>query len=354
MKKPKETVASETLANLQGVNHKKNAQVKWINAAKFASIFLVVLYHCPPSIDGVAGLTLSYLIIPPFFFLAGLLFDFERHPSFIAFIKLRSRQLLIPYFCFFFFFYLVWLSVGRNLSSPEEMATPVYAPLLEYLYGRPLMVDWPLWFIAALFSMQCVFYLFRKIDRRISVAVIFLLSLIPHLTDMSQTPWMLDSVCDALPYYAVASLYKKEIFRFMEMRSRFLIGFMLLIIHFTCNLLLLGRPDMYLSLPTGFLCGFSVIIPFFILIKGIADKWEMHSPIQYLAANTIIILACHTYVIRFIEILASRIIGDSFFDGQYALKTVIALTVMISMSAPVYIINRYFPFVLGRGGKIGN
>jgi fucose 4-O-acetylase-like acetyltransferase len=334
----------------ENIHPQKKAQVDWINAAKFASIFLVVLYHCPPSISGtVAGITLSHMRLPAIFFHAGLLFSFERHPSFIAFIKHRSKQLLIPYFCFFFFFYLVWLLVGRNLSSPEEMAMPFYQPLLEYLYGRPFMVDWPLWFIAALFSMQCVFYLFRKIDRRISVVIIFLLSLIPHLIDMSQVPWMLDAVCDALPYYAVASLYKKEIFRFMEMKSRFLIGFILLIIHFICNLLLLGHPNEFLSLPISFLCSFSVILPLFILIKVITDKWKIHSLIQYMAANTIIILACHTSVIRLIEILASRIIGDHFFDGQYALKAGIALIVMISMLAPVYIINRYFPFVVGRG-----
>ncbi|MDR2650866.1 MAG: acyltransferase family protein, partial [Prevotellaceae bacterium] len=71
---------------------------EWIDLAKFVSIFLVVLFHCPPSISGtVAGVSLSHIHLPSFFFYAGLLFSFSRHPSFTNFIKHRSKQLLVPY-----------------------------------------------------------------------------------------------------------------------------------------------------------------------------------------------------------------------------------------------------------------
>jgi fucose 4-O-acetylase-like acetyltransferase len=324
---------------------------EWIDLAKFISIFLVILFHTPPSISGtIAGVSLSHIHLPSFFFYAGLLFGFSKHPSFIRFVKHRSRQLLIPYFFFFFLFYLFWLVVGKNLSSPEERAIPFYQPLIEYLYGRPFLVDWPLWFIAALFSLQCIFYLFRKINRTISVVILFSLSFLPHLIDLSHAPWMLDSVCDFIFYYGIASLYKKEFFHFMEMKSRFYIGFISLIIHFICNFQLLEKPNEYLAVPLHLLCSLSLIVPLFILIKAFTDHRRIPKIIKYMAANTIILLACHTYGISLFCILITRVMhtNDDFFDGQYGLKLTLAIGVTILMWVPVYIINRYFPFIIGK------
>lgn len=83
------------------LKQKDSVRFEWIDLAKFTSIFLVVLFHSPPSIGGtIAGTTLSHVRLPSFFFYAGLLFSFSRHQSFISFVKYRSKQLLIPYFLF--------------------------------------------------------------------------------------------------------------------------------------------------------------------------------------------------------------------------------------------------------------
>jgi hypothetical protein len=246
--------------------------------------------------------------------------------------------------------------VGKNLSSPEERAMPFYQPLIEYLYGRPFLVDWPLWFIAALFSMQCLFYLLRKINRRLSLVILVSLSYLPHLINISYAPWMLDSVCDFIFYYGIASLYKQEFFRLMEMRSRFYIGFISLLIHFVCNFQLLGNPNEYLVVPLHLLCGLSLIVPFFILVKAVTDHRRLHALVSYMAANTIIILACHTYGIQIFKIFILRVmqVDEDFFVGQYGLKLAIAVGVMALMWIPVYVINRYFPVITGKGKFFGS
>jgi fucose 4-O-acetylase-like acetyltransferase len=333
-----------------------SVRFEWIDLAKFCSIFLIVLYHTPPSLSGtVAHVFLLHLRLPTFFFCAGLLFSFTRHPSFVNFVKHRGKQLLIPYFCFFLLFYLFWLLAGKSLSSLEERAVPFYQPLIEYLYGRPFLVDWPLWFIAALFSMQCLFYLFRKVSRPVSVVILFALPFVPVWVDLSNAPWMLDEVCYFIFYYGVASLYKKEFFCFMEMKKRFFVGFISLIIHFICNFQLLGNPNEYLAVLLHLLCGLSLVVPFFVLLKAITDRWRLHAVIKYMTANTIIILACHSYCIRLYILFVIHVMpnkGD-FFDGQYGLKLAVAIVVMILMLIPVYIINRYFPFIIGRSRRKG-
>jgi fucose 4-O-acetylase-like acetyltransferase len=324
---------------------------QWIDLAKFSAIFLVVLFHSPPSISGtVAGVLLSHLHVPAFFFLAGLLFHFEKYSSFTDFVKYRSKQLLIPYFCFFILFYLFWLLVGRRISSPEEMNLPIYTPVLEYVYGRPLLVCWPLWFIAALFSTQCLFYLFRKLHRLVSVVILLLLPILPHLIDMSHAPWMLGEACEYLPLYGIAALYSKEFLRFMEKKNRFLIALLFLIIHFVCNFQLLEQQNEYVKIPFNLLCSFCAIIPFFVLIKIAADRFGVHRTIKYIGTNTIIVLAFHTFVIRLIVIFSDHVLhlADTFWDDKYILKFAIAIFATISMLIPIYIINRYFPFIIGR------
>jgi fucose 4-O-acetylase-like acetyltransferase len=332
------------------------AHFEWIDLAKFVSVFLVILFHCPPPFsETIAGVSLAHVRIPSFFFYSGLLFSFSKHPSFIGFVKHRSKQLLIPYFCFFFPFYLFWLLIGKSLSSPEESALPFYQPLIEYLYGRPLHINLPLWFIATLFPLQCLFYLFRKIPRLLSVVILFLLSFLPFLVDLSHTPWMLDSVCRSIFYYGVASFYKKEFFHFMETKSRFYVAFISLIIHFVCCVQLLEKPNEYLAVSLHLLCSLSLIIPFFVLIKEITDRWRIHKVIKYMAANTIIILACHTYAIRLFCMFIACVVSanDDFYDGLYGLKLAMAIGVTISMWIPIYVVNRYFPFIIGRGKFFG-
>ncbi|MDR2087627.1 MAG: acyltransferase family protein, partial [Dysgonamonadaceae bacterium] len=328
---------------------KKTIKYQWVDFAKFTTIILIIFFHTPPPLSGFENVLISHLRLPAFFFLAGFLFNFERHPSFSGFVKHRSKQLLIPYFCFFFLFYLFWIFVGRKFSSIEEQNVNWLQPLFEYLYGRPFLVCWPLWFLAALFSMQCVFYLFRGKNRRVSVVILFLLPFIPSLIDVSQAPWMLDSACGFIFYYGIANLFKKEFFRFLALKSRFFIGFILLTIHIASNFLLQQSCPAYLKVPLDLLCSVSLLIPFFILIKLIAEKWAIHYLIRYIAANTLVILAFHTYGIRIFTLLISQLAPAV--PESYGSKIIITFLVSVSMLPVIFIINRYFPFLLGRGKK---
>ena len=282
--------------------------------------------------------------------MAGLLFNFNKHSSFIEFVKHRSKQLLVPYFCFFALFYLFWLFVGRSMSSPEEQAMPLYAPLLEYLYGRPFLVCWPLWFIACLFAMQCTFYLFKNLNQYVSVVILLLLPFLPRLIDMSNAPWMLDAVCMYVPFYGIASLFKKEILLFMENSKHYLTGVILFVISILLLYLLNDISDKYWKTVLKMLHCFTLFLPLSVLMKMITDKFGLHRSIRYIVNNTIIILVCHTYVIRLTDLFITRILhlSPDFYDGNLLFKIALTIFIMLFMFIPIYIINRYFPFMLGR------
>lgn len=328
----------------------KKIRYAWIDNAKFLSIFLVVLFHCPPPFYGYTNIFLGHLRIPLFFFVAGLLFRFDKYSSALEFIKHRSKQLLIPYFSFFILFYLFWIFLGRDLSGLEGVNTPLYQPIVEYLYGRPYTVCWPLWFIACLFTMQCLFFLFKKIKRPIASVIILLLPLIPEFIDLSNSPWMLDNVFFYIPYYGIASMYKKEILELMNRKSKAFVSLIVFSISVGITFLLADIDQNYIKTAVNSLCRFGIIIPFLIFIKYFSDRYNVRSLIKYISKNTIIVLACHTYAIKIFILFFTWFLayGEDFFDDKYLLKTVMAIIVMLLMLIPIYIINRYFPFILGK------
>ena len=298
----------ERSRNMNNELHK--TRFLWIDLVKVLSIIMVIYHHCPPnSFYGFSSL-------PLFFFASGLLFNIEKYPSFFTFFKRRSKQLLIPYLCFFTLFYLFWLFVGRSLSSPEEQALPLYTPLLEFLYGRPVNVCLPLWYLPCLFVLQSFFYFFKNINKKITTILILLLPFINSFIDLSDSPWMLDNVCEYFPYYGIACLYRKEIFNIFKEMSNI-----------------------------------SFIMPVNELFNTITYNFELNKSIKYLASNTVIILACHTYVIRLVDILIINVLGfdSGVYDGNLIFKISLTIFVMLSMYIPIIIINRYLPFIIGKG-----
>ncbi|MDR0733836.1 MAG: acyltransferase family protein [Dysgonamonadaceae bacterium] len=326
---------------------------QWIDYAKFASIFLIVFFHSPPPLTGFAGVMLFHLRLPSFFFVAGLLFGFERHPSFTEFLRHRGKQLLTPYFCFFIIFYAYWLLIGKSMSPPEEQAAPFYRPLFECLYGRPELVCVPLWFLACLFVLQLSFYLFRRVENRcVTMLILVAVSLLPSFIDLSRSPWMIENVCFYLPFYGFASLYKKEIIRLMDDKRRFAVAPVMLALHVACNFAYSGVENETLKSAFRLAGGFAVIVPFFILIKLMGER-KLPAIIRYIGANTVITLACHTYGISLLT-LAGRyihIINTFVAEFPYLSKFLTSVIVLLAMLAPIYFVNRYLPFVIGREKK---
>ena len=319
----------------------------WVDYAKFLSIFLVVYFHCPPPLEGIPAILLGLIRMPCFYFLSGFLFRFDKYPSFIGFVKHRSKQLLIPYFCFFILFYIYWIILGKASGGLEDINASYYQPILEYLYGRPNLVCTPLWFVAALFALQCVFYGFHRLfkQRVLIIIVSFIASFIPLFIDLSNSPWMLENVCAALPFYSIASLYRKEIFNIIEQKKSIFFSFVSLILFVFIVFILDASPNMYWRSPLKTIGSFSVLFPVLVSAKYLSGLFGRIRFIEYIALNAIIVLAIHTYMIRIITLVVSN---KSLFEENY-IKLLMAVVITAFMIIPIYLINKYMPFIVGKG-----
>ncbi|GAB6012780.1 acyltransferase family protein [Viscerimonas tarda] len=329
----------------------------WADYARFTCLFLVVFFHIPFRPDSVMDETLRLFRIPCFFFISGLLFRFEKYPAFPGFVKHRAKQILAPYFCFFFIAYVFWLLGAKQfyISADRQASLSLYEPVLEYLCGTPYLILWPLWFLACLFALQCIFYLFfKKIKNKfLAVFILLLFPLLPVLIDMQNAPWKLDRVCNYMPYYGVACFFRKEIFAFFEQKKRYAVALILFLFH----LLFLYLADELTNPFAGVYIkiGGSITIIFAgcTLIKIVADFLGKRKYIDYISTNSVVVLGWHTYVIRGIQAIVMLLVatpaGAGFPELSYGINLILAALVMLLLFIPAYLINRYVPFITGKG-----
>lgn len=328
--------------------HAENRKI-WIDYAKCFSIFLVVLFHTNPNLDGFIFDFLKLLRMPAFFLISGFLFNIEKWNNFYKFIYHRIKRLIVPYFWFSFIFYVLWLIVGRNIAGENEMSINIFTPITEFLLGTPKIILAPYWFITCLFCIQTIFYLLRKTIKSdilllcISCSLYFIILLF----DKTNLPWCLDKALLYLPFYASANIFKTQINNINYNNA------ILNIASFTITLILIyintSINNTYINHTLYIISGLCIIYTYIALCKYIAHKIKPINTIKYIGDNNIITLALQNYIIGFIKIISILLFSINILDSGYYIANIIVtiITIAISMIFAI-IINKYAPFIVGK------
>ena len=327
----------------------------WIDLAKFVSIFLVVLFHTNPHLDGYLFDILQVLRMPAFFLIAGLLFNIDKWTRFTDFFVHRFKRLLIPYFWFYLVFYILWLLVGRDMVGEYELAISPFVPAKEFILGKPSVILGPYWFITCLFCMQLLFYLLKKYIK--SSVLIIIISILGYLAlmalDIKDLPWCIDKALLYMPFYAYANILRSytqtalpptKIRIIMYLMSSITIAILLLKDRFI--------DSAYMHHILYIIAGFCVMPVYIEACKYLASKFgtrELQQLIRYIGDNNIITLALQNYIIGFIKIIGIATLGFNLLTtNHYTINVLIAFaTISISMGVS-FLINRYAPFIIGK------
>ena len=324
----------------------------WLDNLKLIAMTLVVVYHTPPRFDNAHEAALFNMGAPVFFFVAGYLFNIARQQDFLTFLKRRARQILIPYTVFFILFYALWLVVGRRMAGPEEQRIALVTPLWQFVQGTPDVVLGPFWFLAALFTMQLIYYPIRRYLEDwwpLVVAVLLNLSLfvLPDLPWMRY--WNLDKAFLYMPIYAVGnccrpltdriSLHSKADVLSCVVLAAIGLGFLVV------APLRIDREMAYVLAP------FAVILAL-PLYCGVS-KWLERSSVvcgiaRVVAITSITYLALQNYLIGVIKIAVAKLFGSAVLDDSILLKVAIALVVMVALYPLAILVERYAPWMLGK------
>ena len=144
--------------------------------------------------------------MPFFFFISGYLFSFDKHASYGKFVKRRFYQLIIPYVFINIITYLFWFFISSRVGADANSTTNALLPLWATFIVRAeqMVHDVPLWFLAALFIVENIYYLLYK-NRKYNIPVTIMLVIVAWFNDRynpQRLPFCIDIAIVGTIFYA--------------------------------------------------------------------------------------------------------------------------------------------------------
>ena len=332
-----------------------------IDIAKGIAILLVIVGHVKQT-PLPLKVWLYTFHMPLFFLCSGMVFSLRRYPTFALFVKSRLRSLVWPYFCLSVALWLLTRARAAVLLSMFESGDgAIWDPqgsFLSILLGYRLHHHYfSMWFLTCLFCAELAFYPIVRCCKAcwrpyvaISVVGVLVQWIIMRL--VKGWFWSIDLVPIALAFVSLGyALRSVPVSLEWVYRLRMLpLAISINGVCGYCNYQQGGFPDL-------FSCGMGN--PILYLLAATAGCWSVlilakhlkRAPfLTYLGRNTLAIYAFqNSLLIPIAEDIVSRMIEvlPALPLEQVRWIIVAALTVLMSV-AIVELVNRCFPWMLGR------
>ncbi|MFC6998652.1 acyltransferase family protein [Rufibacter roseus] len=337
----------------------ENERFLWVDYAKAIGIFLVVLAHTPLWTPAQNFIYVFHM--PLFFFISGYLFSHRKHVTYLAFIKRRTKQLLVPYLFFSAITFLFWLFVGRKFGDDAGASVLWYKPLLGILYGigRPpwLVHCIPLWFILCLFVVENIYYLiFKNTDKKFLLLVLFgALGYIDYQYNPVRMFWSVNTALVALVFYAAGNIYKEKVKEFSAFKSAPLAGCLvvgaLLVYAFS---LINGRVNMHVHYYNNyayFMIGGFIGIGMCIAVSVLLGRLRIADGVaEFISRNTIIILGFHLMAISLVKGVVYFVLKTPLesLNEMFAANLLLSFVSFLLLYPVIFVLNKWFPALVGK------
>lgn len=331
-----------------------NKRIQWVDIGKYICIMFVMLSHLESG-TRVLRTIYSPFFLTVFFFLAG--YVYKKPNTFKDFIFKKVRGLIVPWFIFTNFNIL--LSSIISFKANRSLAKEILWNLVQI---RPLGDG--MWFVTALFVAFIPFYFFSKIaNEKILIVLSFVFAYSSSIYSMympihiypwgnNSLPWHLEYMFYAMFWMVLGYCYKNNIEEKTEKYIRWDV-----LVFITLIYLLMVFYISYSNGLTGILVGYLKSIVGLVLIILICKKIKSNKYISYVGANTIIFFGLHGKLYAVLEHILSTKVGNFYnycLDNVFyssALAIVLTFIMSIVLIVPAEIINRWFPWMIGRQNK---
>lgn len=335
-------------------------RVIWVDIMKYLGIMLIMMLHLDSRTILVDRLAFP-IYLPVFFFAAG--YTYRHKPGFGPFFSKKVKTLLWPWLFFSVFNILLAqvFSLNQHLPLHKELA-------LNFLQIRGEFDG--VWFVAALFVAFLLFYWIIHLNKGSWIricGVSFGLSLALALYSWwmpgewfpwghNALPWHLESMGDAVLYmslgYCLRNYWEERFDRIFTLGISGCV--------WVAYLLMVALLPVYNRKITSFgtLClNYGSTLLGLVAVVTLCKRVSSNRYINYVGANTLVYFALHGKAYSVMQKLLAKLI-----PGLYArilanmwtsTAMCLALTALLSvvLIIPAYIINRWFPFLLGRKRK---
>jgi len=337
------------------LNQTNPKRIEWIDGARGIA-FLMVMYSHLMYASNVLMYYFTPVFLTTFFFVSGYLF--KNNISFKQLVEQRVRTLLLPFLIFGLF-----LIFSQSIISFGDQA-PLKQRLIDFflqIHGRNDV----LWFIAALFVMNFPFYFLIKYAKDTKILliasfVLFLLSTIylQHL-QLRALPWHIQLFGFGCFYMTLGYLYKQH-----ERRLNFLgKKGILILMFFLFVLLLFVRQNIFHSSMINFTSSYFVFDAIIITCLGITVIVYSQKSLNgggklltFVGANSLCYFALHGKVYSALQVLIEKMFVKYSLEHTVQIDFFLGIAVTfldaLILILPIMFINKYMPFILGKGFKL--
>lgn len=338
-------------------------RIEWLDISKYFFIMVVILEHLEAGADELSCLVVPFAL-PGFLFASG--YTHKAGQKFKSFASKKIRTLFVPWFILSIFD--ICLS---NLVSFGEHSGFLYELGWNMLQIRGKHDQ--LWFVAALFTAYFPFYFFiewynRKSAKNTHRTELFLgLSLVifslgitysrymnPALLPWgtSSLPWHIDYAFRAIFFMTCGYMFKEKYERTYDTLNKYSRAFFFVILH-----TIIVYAPYFVEIPSGifsFLANLVTPVLGVFAIISISKLIRANKYLLYVGQNTLLYFAFHGKVYGAIEGVLRLFFGGLYSDilASKASSIIFAIlfTIIVSLILiiPSYIVNRWFPFILGK------
>ena len=337
-----------------------SGRVEWLDVLKCIVMYLVVVAHIIPTMErNDIGYYIYSFHMPLFFAISGMTFAIQcskREFTFISLIKNKAKGLLWPYITLEFITMFIWLYNFRVLDNHDDGIKDLAIGVLysnEGVYTAPSNA---MWFCPTLFLTFIVFHVIRRIahDKDVLIALISGLFgiagwiFVEYIFEFS-SPWHIIDLPESVMCLTLGWLFmrhydfcKKSFDTNLKKILLFAVG---LLVGFTCaynNVRISMASNEYGNIFL-FLCA---VLGFGISCIVLAMWLPPLRLFKFIGRNTIVILAFHAPIFRFMERFNNL---TKWMITEHALRT--GTAVFIICIPICYIFEKFFPFLIGRGKK---
>ena len=353
----------------------QSKRLDYLDMAKGIGIFFVALGHMEDIATGTR-VWISSFHMPLFFIISGILMAVKGEPSrdYKESVKKRFRGVIIPYLWFSLSYFIIDIGNLKIVHNIDLRTFIVDTIDSVTFYGMSV-----LWFLPALFLASVGFlYLKKKFPDKYVIPGIFVIAAIAYFIKLQfaklyaahEDSILITSLINIVYIFLRAAIaqsfvgigyYTKIIFdRMAASRAKitsfessrggtFAVGIMMLAVNMALatqngcadlrNIILNNVVVYYLG---AFFGCFGIIL----ICKAVPAV----KLITYFGRNSIIVMACHiNYYILYAGIkLAWLVDSVNKRAKHYVFVAVVMITVFALSAVVIEVINRYFPFVLGK------
>lgn len=323
-------------------------RIIWLDCAKGIAMVFIVLSHC--GAPELYNKIYTPFFLTTFFFASG--YTFSPKENYKKYFIHKIKTLLLPYFCLGTInAILAFIADGDNLMERME-------GLLFSINGH----NDDLWFVMCLFSMQFFFYFIWRVFlskaeggeyyiilAMVSAGIMMLSGYALIFLHIAPLPFQLETALIMTPFMLVGYLYRR-----CSDKSKMLKGgggILIVISYFFLVLLFDNTVNIHREMYTNFwlfiaaaMLGIWMIV---FLSQQIAIKIDtlIVRGIVFIGQNTLVYYAFQSKAIRLLDVVYVHL---PFSMNAYVRSLLYTLFVCSILAVPAIVINRCFPFLLGR------